>query len=125
MARPTHPERNAAIAADYKAGESLPCIAARYGLSPSRISYIALAQGVRFTGIEQARRIGSQGAANSRTAIVRERISQTVKQRWADGTLRGGRRRLFADDPARREDYLNLRSAMGAAYARQAMGVVA
>ena len=115
--------RNQAIAAAYKAGESLTSIGARYGLCISRISYIALREGVRLTGTEQARRVGQTGAANARNPAARARISATIKHLWAGGKWRGGRPMLFADDPVKRGDYLALRNVYGAAYAREAMGL--
>lgn len=114
--------RNREIAKAYAAGESLRTIAERYGISPSRVSYIARNEGVRLGAQEYVRRYGVSGAANARRADVRARISNSIRQRWCDGT-RMGRPTLFAGDPVKRADYLNLRKVYGAKYARQVMGI--
>lgn len=53
------------------------------------------------------------------------RVSVIAEQQGVVGPRRQGRKRLFANDPNRRADYLALREAMGAAYAREQMGLAA
>lgn len=119
-----HPERNAAIAKAYRKGDRLQDIADRHGISLSRASYIVKQQGARLTREEISKRYAERNRRNAQDPVIRAKIAETVKKRWAEGELRG-RPVIFADDPARRYDYLNLRHAYGAAYAREAMGIAA
>ena len=118
------PERNAQIVAEYHAGATLLQVAARHGLSESRISYIVQMMGGRLTGEERGRRLSEYARQKMNDPAMRARISATMAARWAAG-FRAGRPRLFADDPAKREEYLTLRDACGAAYARAALGLAA
>ncbi len=121
----THPgNRNAAIAAAYRGGALLRELAEEHGLSMSRISYIVKQQGARLTGEDLHRRCSQHSVRIARDPVVRAKIGASLRLRWQNGE-RVGRERILANDPARREDYLALRDACGAAYARQAMGISA
>lgn len=116
--------RNAEIAASYRGGETMGVIAARHGISLSRVSYIIRNAGARLSREEWSRRHSDMCRRIARDPKVRAKIAATMRKRWADG-LKAGRPRLFADDPVRRDEYLLLRDACGAAYARKAMGLSA
>lgn len=49
--------------------------------------------------------------------------SERMAKWWAEHPTGAGRPRIFPDDPVKREDYFRLARAMGAKYARRAMGV--
>lgn len=48
---------------------------------------------------------------------------RTRKSRATNSGMRGHRRKIFADNPTKRADYLRLARASGAAAARKAMGL--
>lgn len=120
----TKAERNKAIALAYQGGETMTELARRYGLSISRISYICRDQGARLSREELSRVQSHYARRNMNDPAIRAKISETISKRWAAGHW-AGRRKIFANDPAKREDYLALRDNFGAAYARQAMGLAA
>ena len=93
----TRQERDQAIARAFKAGETRGAIAARFGLTPRRISQIAASYGLHRYDADQIA-MGLRG--------------------------RGGRPRLVLPDSDVRH-YAKLRRLMGAAYAREAMGLAA
>ena len=117
-------ERNARIVAEYRAGATLAQIGAAHGLCCSRISYILKTMGARLGPVERSRRNSEHNRRMMNDPVIRARISATMAARWAAG-FRAGRPRLLADDPAKREEYLILRDACGAAYARAAYGLAA
>lgn len=116
--------RNAEIAQSYLAGEPMRSIAARFGISLSRVSYICKAQGARLDREALRARYAAHSRRNMNDPAIRAKISATIAKRWAAGHW-AGRRKIFGDQPERREEYLVLRDAFGAAYARQAMGIAA
>jgi hypothetical protein len=131
-------ERNKAIAAAFKAGETRNALAKRYGLTPRRISQIAAAHGVhRYDADQVAMGLRFRGgrprdpklaALNSEDRRFYTKLMQSfgaAYARQALGLQRGGRQVVLATDPERRADYLKLRDAYGAAYAREAMGLAA
>ena len=87
--------RNIAIATAFRSGTSRNTLAARYDLTPRRISQIAAAHGVHRYYADQV----------------------------ALGLLSLGGRPRLALPAADARHYVKLRRIMGAAYARQAMGV--
>ena len=111
----THPTaaRNASIAAAFHAGATAPELAQQWGISCSRVYQIALKYGGRLSADERRRRFAHAGGNNFRKA----------NQRRREAGLPLGRPRMFPDDPAKREEYLELSAACGAAYAREAMGL--
>lgn len=115
-------QRNIAIAAAYRSGVVMTELAKQHGLSLSRISHIVWEQGAESTPAELRLRRGQSSRRNGGSPAARAKISAAIRQRWADG-LMSGRPTLFADDTAKRGDYLALRRAYGAAYARDAMGL--
>lgn len=122
--RSRHPERNAAIAKAYRDGDRLQDIADRHGISLSRASYIVKQQGARLSREEISQRYAERSRRIAQDPVIRAKIAETVRRKWECGELRG-RKMLFADDPVRRYDYLNLRHAYGAQYAREVMGLAA
>ena len=88
-------QRNSDIAAAFKGGCSRTTLAMRHGLTPRRISQIAAAHGMHRYHADQV----SMGLL-----------------------AQGGRPKLFIPD-GERPHYVKLRRIMGAAYARDAMGL--
>ena len=91
----------------------MPELSANWGLSLSRIYQIARKYGGRLSAQEVHYRRGRLSAANLRESLRKRR----------EAGLPLGRSRIFPDDPAKREAYLDLSAAMGSAYAREAMGL--
>lgn len=117
-------ERNRAIADAYRAGELQRDIAARFGISKSNVSVILAKEGARLPKVEIYRKTGIIGARTARDPVIRARIAEGVRKAWARGDNLG-RKAILADDPVKRADYLVLREAYGAQYAREAMGLAA
>lgn len=122
MGSPVKNERNVAIAKAFLDGRTLASLAAEHGVCPTRIHYIVRGQGIRLGRDAVSKRLGRKGRKLPRSTA--EKIRAALLQRRAEGK-RVGREVIFADDPVKREQYLDLRGAMGAAYARQAMGLAA
>ncbi len=123
MGYPAKTERNAAMLADYNAGEWVPDIAAKYGIHPTN-AYRILRRDGAFGDVEKvAGRIRLRNQAIARTERVSQAKREAMLMRWRSGMMRH-KPKLFADDPAKRDDYLALRNTYGAAYAREAMGVL-
>ena len=116
----THPTaaRNASIAAAYGAGSTTAELAQQWGISGNRVWQIVCKLGGRLSHSECIARRAALGSAPQ----TRAKYDAAIQQRRAAG-LPIGRPRMFPDDPAKREDYLNLSAACGAAYAREAMGL--
>ena len=110
--------RNASIAAAYHAGASAAELAALWGISGSRVWQIAHKLGGPLSPSERSRRLVRVGNVPQ----VRAKFSAAMQQRRAAG-LPIGRPRMFPDDPDKREEWLDLSKAMGAVYAREAMGL--
>lgn len=117
-------ERNRKIAEAYLAGQSLASIGADHGISMTRAHQIAVANGGRISREERSRRFSAHSARIARDPEVRAKIAAKIKAKWDNG-MPGGRRMIFANEPAKREDYLSLRTAYGAATARAMMGISA
>ena len=115
-------QRNIAIAAAYRSGVVMTELAKQHGLSLSRISHIVWEMNAELGPAELRVRRAKYSRHNASAPAARAKISAAISQRWADG-LMSGRPTLFADDTAKRGDYLALRRAYGAAYARDAMGL--
>ena len=110
--------RNASIAAAYGAGATTAELAQQWGISGNRVWQIVCKLGGRLSHSECiARR-----AALLNTPQARAKYDAAMQQRRAAG-LPIGRPRMFPDDPDKREEWLDLSKAMGAAYAREAMGL--
>lgn len=93
-------ERDEAIAAAFKAGEPRGSIGARYGITPRRVSQIAASFGLhRYDRDQVALGLRNRGGRPRDTAIA-----------------------ALGPDI---EHYAYLRRLMGAAYAREAMGIAA
>lgn len=120
-------ERNRKIAAAYLAGVTMRELAEEYGVCPQRIDHIVQSQGAKLTYEQRRARHSANASRRQSDPAVRHSISVTLKaaneRRRAMGLP--PRHAIFADDPARRAEYLTLRDTMGAAYARQAMGLSA
>lgn len=117
-------ERDRAIADAYRAGALMRDIACDFSLSISRVSGIVSAQGASLSREELARRSTITAKHNTGNPAVCAKIAEGVRAAWARGAPLG-RKTIFADDPERRIDYLNMREAYGAAYAREVMGIAA
>lgn len=115
-------QRNIAIAAAYRGGAVMTVLAKQHGLSLTRISHIVWEMSAELDPAELRLRLGRSSRRNASAPAARAKISAAIRQRWADG-LMSGRPTLFAYDTAKRGDYLALRRAYGAAYARDAMGL--
>lgn len=115
-------QRNNDIAAAYRSGATMTALATQHGLSLSRIFHIVWEQGAELAPAELRVRRGRSSRRNGSTPAARAKISAAISQLWADG-LMTGRPTLFSDDTVKRGDYLALRRAYGAAYARDAMGL--
>lgn len=122
MGSPVKHERNVAIAKAFLDGRTLASLAAEHGVCLTRIHYIVRGEGIRLGREAVYARINRKGRVLGREH--RANIQAALLKRSAAGK-RNGPAPLFADDPAKREQYLLLRDAMGAAYARQAMGLAA
>jgi predicted DNA-binding protein YlxM (UPF0122 family) len=118
------PERNKKIVKHYRDGMVMREIAEKFGISLSRVSYIVKAAGARRTREELSAVWSYHSRKNMSDPVIRAKHSAAIKARW-DAGQGFGRPKLFADDPAKREDYLSLRDVYGAAYAREAMGLAA
>ena len=116
----THPTaaRNASIAAAYHAGASAAELAALWGISGSRVWAIAHKLDGPLSPSERSRRLARAGNVPQ----TRAKYDAAMQQRRAAG-LPLGRPRMFPDDPDKREVYMILRDTLGAAYAREAMGL--
>lgn len=124
MAYPAKTERNTALVAAYKAGKPIEHIAADHNISGKRVWVILGREGVLGTREERRARHREINRRNQAKPEVKARKSETMRRHWRTNPNMG-KAMLFANDPDRREEYLLLRTAMGAAYARQAMGLVA
>jgi hypothetical protein len=122
MGSPSKQARNVAIAKAFLDGRTLASLAAEHGVCLTRIHYIVRGQGVRLGRDAIAKRISGRGKPLGRGHA--DNIRKALLRRSAEGK-RNGREPIFANDPIKREQYLDLRNAMGAAYARQAMGLEA
>lgn len=122
--RPTKPERNRAIAEAYRAGALMSDIAREHGISLSRVSAIIRLEDAHLVGDEYRARQSATLRRRVTRPEARAKISAVMRRRWAAGE-RLGRRAIFCDDPAKREEYLALRDYGGAAYARKQMGIAA
>lgn len=123
-ARSPFGDRNRKIAKAYRAGALLRELADKYGLSQSRISYIVKQEGARLNLEDRRARCSAHSSRIAKDPEVRAKIAAAMRQRWAAGYPMG-RKAILADDPERREEYLVLRDAFGAAYAREQMGLAA
>ena len=113
--------RNASIAAAFHAGATAPELAQQWGVSSARIYQIAVRYGGSLSAEELRRRRAAVLRANAK---YNNRAKFTdAMQRRRDAGLPIGRPRMFADDLVKREEWLDLSKAMGAAYAREAMGL--
>ena len=122
MAFPEKTERNAEICRRYVAGETFAQITARFGISGSAIRHIVKRMGALGTPEERrARQVEHSRRINADPAI-QEAKRVKMRAHYATGRV-GPRTPIFAHDPVKREDYLALRIAFGAAYARDAMGL--
>ena len=122
MGYPEKTERNAAMLADYNAGAWVPDIAAKYGIYHTGCYRILRRLGAFDDPASVVGRVKLRNQIIGQSERVRRRKSETMLARWRSGAMTG-KPFIFGDDPERRKNYLALRSAMGAAYARQAMGV--
>lgn len=113
-------DRNVAIAKAFLDGRTLASLAAEHGVCPTRIHYIVRGEGIRLGRDAVSKRLGRKGKKLPRATA--DKIRAALLNRTASGK-RNGPEPIFADDPVKREQYLDLRDAMGAAYARQAMGL--
>jgi hypothetical protein len=116
-------ERNIAIAKAFLDGRTLASLAQEHGLCPTRIHYIVRGEGIRL-GRDAVIKRTSPTKGKKLPRATAEKIRAALLQRTAEGR-RVGREVIFADDPVKREQYIDLRDAMGAAYAREAMGLAA
>lgn len=115
-------ERNRAIVEAFRAGETMAVLANRHGITISRVSRIINRAGASLGYDELQKRLNVTRAKIATDPAIREKIRQTITAKWAEGHW-AGRRKILADDPERREDYISLRQAYGAAYAREVMGL--
>lgn len=122
MGYPMKAERNAAIVAAYLAGKPILNIAADYGISESRTRFIIERAGALGSHQDRRARHSEINRRNQARPEVKQRKSDRMREHWRSNPNMG-KARLFADDPERRAEYLLLREACGAAYARQAMGL--
>lgn len=117
-------ERNRAIIDAFLSGETMASLASRHGIAISRVSRIIKRAGASLGPAELQERLNATRARIATDPVIREKIRQTIAAKWAAGHW-AGRRKILADDPDRREEYISLRDAYGAAYAREAMGLAA
>lgn len=124
MAFPAKTERNAEICRLYLAGETFAQITARYGISGSVIRRIVKRMGALGTPEERRARQADHLRRINADLAIQEAKRIKMRAHYATGRV-GPRPPIFAHDPVKRDDYLALRCAFGAAYARDAMGLVA
>lgn len=115
-------ERNLGIVADFLAGASYSVLAAKHGLHPSRIYAIIKASGNTLSYEQCCARKARFAKIRAGNERIMERQRASIKAR-RDAGLPWGRRPIFAEDQEKREQYIALREAMGAAYAREQMGL--
>lgn len=119
------PERNAAICRRFHSGESVRSIAADLGLSHSAV-WAVIARYAPLTDEQRTERLVEYCRKNLLRPEIVARSREGMKRRIErEGIWNVGRKKVLAHDPAKREDYLALRRAYGAKYAREALGVAA
>lgn len=116
--------RNAEIIRAYHAGATMTELARVHGVCISRVSKIIRDEGGRLPPEERARRHREATIKAMADPETRAKIRTAITARWADAKW-AGRRMILGDDPERREDYLALRTAYGAAEAKRMMGLAA
>ena len=117
-------ERNREICQRFHDGETLKSLARRFGMTQANAWRIVSSYAPLGPDAERQRRI-----ENCRryllTPEMKARADAGKRRLAAEGGWRAGRKKLFGNDPEKRGDYLALREAFGAAYAREAMGLAA
>lgn len=101
-------------------GWMLSQIAEQFAMSKSNVWRILENAGAKMN--KSARR-DRRTAANRKKALdpaFRRKLAEATYRAWTDGKM-SGRKRLYADEPAKRADYLNLRKKVGADEARRMM----
>lgn len=121
MSRGENEARDAAIVRAYHGGASYLTVAKQFGLSFAHVRRIVLSRAPLTPEQAAARRAAHAAWLNSPEMQAKSQAGR--RHRLATKGPWQGRRTLFADDPKSREDYLALRGAYGAAYARAAMGL--
>lgn len=116
--------RNEAIAKAFLDGRTLASLSEEHGLCMTRIHYIVRGEGIRLGRDAVRKRTTNHRLGKPLPRETAEKIRAALLKRSAEGK-HNGRAVIFGDDPAKREKYLDLRDAFGAAYAREAMGLAA
>lgn len=124
MPMPAKTERNNKIVAAYRAGQPIEHIGRDHGVSGYTVRRIIIRAGALADEAERRRRFVEVNRRNQLLPEVRARKAETMRRHWQHNPNMG-KPQLFANDPERREEYLLLRDAYGAAYAREAMGLAA
>lgn len=117
-------QRNAALVRRFLAGATLAELATRYGISQPCVCRIVARAGHKRTEEQRRARLSEMSRRMNADPVIKARKSAVMKAYYAQGRV-GPKRPIFEHDPQKREEYLTLREAMGAAYARQAMGLAA
>lgn len=111
--------RNRVICRLYKEyGWLLTQIADHFAMSKTNVWRILENGGATQTKSQRRARITATNRKKALDANFRKKLAEATYQAWADGKM-SGRKRLFADDPVKRADYLLLRDKVGAAEAKR------
>ncbi len=114
--------RTRAILRAYAQGERQESIAARLGCSLATVSKTLGRMGARRPKADLVAELVKRTRARARDLEYRSLQSERMRAHWNDPEARA-RRLILGEDPRGREDYLLLAGEMGAAYAREAMGL--
>lgn len=124
MSYPAKAERNAEIVAGFRDGATMNELARKHGVSHATIHRVLRRADALGTPEERRARIRLHSQRVANDPDVKARKAAKMREHHAAGRI-GRKAVIFAHDPVKRADYLLLRSVAGAAYARQAMGLVA
>jgi len=91
MPVPRKPERDAALAADYRGGIKQAELCAKYGLSAGRVSQIIHEYGQALSPLGLTCRAAAANRRKAGDPAYRAKMADVTRRAWADGRMTGRR----------------------------------
>lgn len=91
MPVPRKPERDAALAADYRRGLKQSELRVKYGLSAGRVSQIIHEYGQALSPLGLACRAAAANRLKTANPAYRAKMADVTRRAWADGRMTGRR----------------------------------
>lgn len=92
MPVPRKPERDAALAADYRRGMRQSELRVKYGLSGGRVSQIIHGQGQALSPLALASRYAVANRIKAADPAYRAKMAEATRRAWAEGRMTGRRK---------------------------------